>query len=171
MSKRELKKYLIELDKEELANQLVSLYDKFPAVKTYYDFVFNPKEVELIRACKLKIANEYFPVKGKRPKARRSIAQKFIKHFQILGVDSYCIADVMCFAIEIAQTFSSEKPVKQELFCKSMFSSLEQAIQFCIKQGIYADFKPRFIAIQLEATTQNWFNKNNFEEALTFIEY
>ena len=62
MSKRELRKYLKELTKEQLEEQIINLYDKFPAVKTYYDFVFNPNERKLLQEFKLKVSNEYFPV-------------------------------------------------------------------------------------------------------------
>ena len=52
MSKRALKKYLSELKKGELEDQLLGLYEKFPAVKAYYSFVFNPKNRERIFSCK-----------------------------------------------------------------------------------------------------------------------
>ena len=63
MSKRDLKKYLTELHKKQLEEQILELYEKFSAVKTYYDFVFNPKEETLLKECKIKISNEYFPQK------------------------------------------------------------------------------------------------------------
>ena len=44
MSKRDLKKYLDKLDKPQLEEQLIELYEKFVDVKKYYDFVFNPQE-------------------------------------------------------------------------------------------------------------------------------
>ena len=81
MSKRDLKKYLNELNKEQLEEQIVTLYDKFPVVKTFYDFVFKPNEIILLREFKFKVSNEYYPVKSKKVKARRSVAQKMIKHF------------------------------------------------------------------------------------------
>ena len=107
MSKRDLKKYLTELSKEQLEEQIIELYEKFSPVKVYYDFVFNPNERNLIKDAKLKISNEYFPIRGKKPKMRRSVAQKFIKHFISLGVDSFIIVDVMLYNIEIAQALSS----------------------------------------------------------------
>ena len=123
MSKRDLKKYLKELDKSQLEEQIIELYEKFSPVKIYYDFVFNPKEETLLKECKIKISNEYFPQrtsgKPRRPKLRRSVAQKYIKHFILLGVDPFIIGDIMLYSIEIAQTFSAEKPVKAELFYKS----------------------------------------------------
>lgn len=171
MSKRDLKKYLGELSKEQLEEQIVELYHKFSEVKVYYDFAFNPNEDKLVREAKFKISNEYFPVKSKKPKMRRSVAQKIIKHFITLGVDNYIIADIMLYNIEIAQTFSAEKTIKQELFFKSMLSSFQQAVSFMIEKGILEDFKSRVVAVQEESLTQNWFNQYDFTAVVERLEY
>jgi putative NIF3 family GTP cyclohydrolase 1 type 2 len=175
MSKRDLKKYLHELDKSQLEEQIIELYDKFSPIKVYYDFVFNPKEDMLLKECKIKISNEYFPSrtsgKPRRPKMRRSVGQKYIKHFILLGVDSFIIGDVMLYSIEIAQTFSAEKPVKSEVFYKSMLSSLEQAVRFMIAKGILEDFKSRIITISTETNNQNWFNKEEFSAIVERFDY
>jgi len=177
MSKRDLKKYLGELTKEQLEEQLVELYEKFAPVKVYYDFVFNPKEDKLLQEAKVKISHEYFPIKKPgakwRPKAkmRRSVAQKLIKHFMMLGVDSYIVADIMLYNIEIAQTFSSQNFIKQELFYKSMLNSFEQAVNFIVSNGIFNDFKLRINAIQTETLEQKWKNKYEFGAILEKIDY
>ena len=175
MSKRDLKKYLTQLNKKQLEEQVIELYEKFVAVKTYYDFVFNPKEESLLQESKLKISNEYFPQKtsgrGKKPKMRRSVAQKYIKHFIVLGVDPFIIGDVMLYSIEIAQTFSAERIVKQELFFKSMFNSFEQAVIFMIANGIIEEFKTRIMAINNQTIRQNWFNKEEFSAIIERFEY
>jgi len=174
MSKRDLKKYLNELNKEQLAEQILELYEKFSPVKVYYNFVFNPKEETLLQECKLKISHEYFPLqtKGKRkkPKMRRSVAQKYIKHFIVLGVDPFVIADVMLYNIEIAQTFASENIIRQELFYKSMFNSFEQALNFTISNGIITEFKNRLIGICDEVLQQKWPNLSDFKRAITLLE-
>ncbi|RKR05401.1 hypothetical protein C8C83_4748 [Flavobacterium sp. 90] len=176
MSKRDLKKYLTELSKEQLEEQIIELYEKFSPVKVYYDFVFNPKEDKLLQECKVRISQEYFPIKKptskRRPKAkmRRSVAQKYIKHFILLGVDPFVIADIMLYNIEIAQTFSSQNFVKQELFYKSMFNSFEQAVNFSISNGILSDFRERIIAIEQETIQQKWKNKYDFEAILDKID-
>jgi hypothetical protein len=74
MSKTELKRYLRDLTKEQLEEQVRTLYDKFSPVKTYYDFVFQPNERKLALDARTKIAQEYFPVSSRRPKLRRSTA-------------------------------------------------------------------------------------------------
>ncbi|WP_418262929.1 DUF6155 family protein [Flavobacterium faecale] len=175
MSKRDLKKYLSELSKEQLEEQIIELYEKFPAVKVYYNFVFNPKEETLLQESKLKISNEYFPIKASgrksKPKMRRSVAQKHIKHFILLGVDPFVIADLMLYNIEIAQTFSSENTIKQELFYKSMLNSFEQAVQFAIVNGISEAFKKRIIAIYNETLVQKWKNQAQFNAIIEMIEH
>lgn len=171
MSKRDLKNYLNELNKEQLEEQLIELYDKFKEVKVYYDFVFRPNETNLVKDAKIKIANEYFPIRSKKPKMRRSVAQKFIKHFITLGVDSFLIADVMLYNIEIAQALSSEKEIKQEAFYKSMLNSFEQAISFMIEKGILTEFKNRVVAISAETVTQNWMNQYEFNAIVERFDY
>lgn len=166
MSKRDLKKYLGELDKEQLQEQLIELYEKFSSVKEYYDFVFNPKEEKRLQEAKLKISYEYFPVsnsgKKRKPKMRRSVAQKYIKHFITLGVDPFIIADVMLYTIEIAQTFSAENSIKQEAFYKSMHNSFDQAVQFLIANGVLSEFRSRINAIYEEIIEQKWKNRTDF---------
>jgi hypothetical protein len=171
MSKRDLKKYLNELSKSQLEEQIMELYDKFSEVKVYYDFAFNPNEDKLVREAKFKISNEYFPIKSKKSKMRRSVAQKFIKHFNTLGVDAYIIADLMLYTIEIAQTYSAEKLVKQELFFKSMLTSFQQAVSFMIEKGILDDFKNRVVAVKEETIAQNWFNQYEFTAVVERLEY
>ena len=171
MSKRDLKNYLSNLTKEQVEMQMLELYSKFPDVKTYYDFVFNPNERNLVKDAKLKISNEYYPIRGKKPKMRRSTAQKFIKHFITLGVDSFIIVDVMLYNIEIAQTLSSEKQINQEAFYKSMLNSFEQAISFMIEKGILDEFRSRVVAIKEESIKQNWMNKYEFNAIVERFDY
>lgn len=163
MSKRDLKKYLASLPKEELEQQLLALYEKFADVKAYYNFVFNPKEDKLEQEAKSKISNEYFPLKGKRPKLRRSTAQKYIKNFLSLGVDSFVVADVMLYNIEVAQKYSAKRQIRYDSFFKSMLNSYKQAVDYVVANGISPNFKDRILAVHDEAYRQDWENKKEFE--------
>lgn len=171
MSKRDLKKYLAGLDKAQIEEQFLELYDKFGEVKTYYDFVFNPKEEKLVGEAKAKIANEYFPVKTKRAKLRRSTAQKIIKHFLMLGVDPFAVADVMLFSIETAQKYSARREMRYASFYKSMLNSFEQAVKYTIANGILPDFESRITAISNEAKRQKWENLFDFEQVTDKIHF
>jgi len=169
MSKRALKNYVLELPKEELALQLIDLYERFPEVKTYYDFIFNPKEDKLVQEAKTKISNEYFPLKQKRPKARRSVAQKFIKHFLKLGMQPSLVADVMCFNLEIGQTFSMDRTVS-ESFYKSMANSFTEMTQFVSQNGLLPEFKERIVKTYQHTQTEYWPFREEFSKALDILD-
>ena len=164
MSKRALKNYIAQLDKNALEGQLLDLYERFPNVKTYYDFVFNPKEDQLVDTAKLKIGKEYFPENGRRPKKRRSVAQRFIKHFKTLGVDPVLLADVMLFHIEVAQTFTAYTTIKQEAFYKSMGKAFKEAVQHISYEGLHTHFAERLSRIVQQSTQQDWPNAHLFQE-------
>jgi len=170
MSKRDLKKYLTGLSKEQIEEQFIELYEKFSDVKTYYDFVFNPKEEKLVGEAKVKISNEYFPTKSKRAKLRRSVAQKYIKHFLILGVDPFAIADLMFFTIETAQKYSAKREMKYASFYKSIQTAFEQAVKFTISNGIAYDFKERIFSIEAEVKRQRWENRYEFERVVALLD-
>lgn len=171
MSKRDLKKYLSVLNKEQIEEQILELYMKFPEVKTYYDFVFNPNEEKLLREAKVKISNEYFPIKGKRPKMRRSTAQKIIKHFKTLGVDAFVIANIMLYNIEIAQTYSGKNRNQSDTFYKSFYTSFSLSVSFMIEKGILEEFKERLQKITQLTLEQKWYNHYDFVAVLERFDY
>jgi len=163
MSKRDLKKFLAAAPKEELEEQLLALYEKFGDVKAYYNFIFNPKEDKLEQEAKLKISNEYFPVKSKRAKLRRSTAQKYIKQFLLLGVDPFIIADIMLYNIETAQKYTAKRQMRYASFYTSIFSSYRQASDYIISNSMDAQFKARMYAVYEAAKAQRWENWKDFE--------
>lgn len=165
MSKRDLRKYLGTLTQEQIQEQVLDLYSRFKDVKVYYDFVFNPKEDKLLEDAKLRISKEY-NLNVRRPKARRSVAQKLIKHFKTLEVQPEIIADLMLYNIEVAQVFSGERRVRQESFYVSMLNSFRDALGFIKGNGLEKQFISRLERIVDEADEQNWFNNVAFENEI-----
>jgi len=164
MSKRELRKYLKELTKEQLEGQITDLYERFKEVKEYYDFAFNPKENQLLEQCRFQISKEYYPAGSRKAKLRRSVAQKWIKKLILLDAETSLIADLMFFNIEIAQTFCGEHYVRQETFYTSMYKSFDEALRFVSEKGILKEFKGRIEKIAGDAWDQKWPNRKAFED-------
>ncbi|AVR46310.1 hypothetical protein C7S20_14130 [Christiangramia fulva] len=164
MSKRAFKKYLKSLKKKDLEDQLTDLYERFPEVKTFYDFVFNPQEEKLVREAKAKISKEYFPKNRRKAKGRRSVAHKYIRHFLKLEMEPHALADLMLYNIEIAQAFAEEKDKITPAFEKSMFNSFEQATEFIISNGIVSEFAERIHRITEATLRQNWGISYKFEK-------
>lgn len=165
MSKRDLKNYLGELSKNQMQEQILDLYSRFKEVKVYYDFAFNPKEDRILEEAKIKIAKEY-NLNVRKPKARRSVAQKLIRHFQKIQVQPTVIVDLMAYNIEVAQVFSSERRIKQDSFYQSMYNSFVELLQYVESQGLVKDHIPRLEKIVDEAYTQDWINSSAFQREL-----
>lgn len=163
MSKRAFKKYIRSLEKENLEEQILDLYNRFDDVKVFYNFVFNPNEDKLIKEAKFKISKEYFPPNNRRPKKRRSVAHKLIKHFLKLEMEPHSLADVMFYNIEVAQAYSNDKGNLTEAFEKSMLKSYEQAAEYVISNGISSEFGSRINKIAEEAEAQKWTNAYQFD--------
>ncbi len=169
MSKRDLQNYLKGLSKKQVSEQVLDLYDRFKDVKVFYDFAFNPQEDKLIDDFKTRVGKEYFPTTRRKPKMRRSVAQKLIKHFLNIELDPLRLLDAMLFNIETAQLFTREKKVVQESFYKSMFNSFEQALSHSKYHGIFEDVSDRFDRIVAEAIDQKWPNESEFVNVLSGI--
>ena len=166
MSKRNLKKYLKEVKKVQLEDQIMDLYDRFKEVKAYYDFAFNPKEEKLLEESKFKISKEYFPIGKRKPKLRRSVAQKIIKNCIILQVDPQVISEIMIFNIEIAITYSEEKSIKQEAFYISMLKSFKEATEYIEAHHLLPEYEKRIVAIADKTQQLSWFNYRAFEKVI-----
>lgn len=169
MSKTALKKYLTSLKKKDLELQILDLYGRFPVVKTYYDFVFNPKEEKLIQEAKRKISNEYFPLKRKRAKARRSVAHRYIKHFITLGLDPFLLAEFMIFNLETAQRYAKNQKVN-EGFYKSLLRSYKEAIHHLVIHSLVKDYQERILQFYKGTEEQDWFYQEEFGHLLELIE-
>ena len=167
MSKKLLQKHLVELQKEHLEIMVLDLYDKCPEVKTYFNFVFNPNEKKLLEQARVKVANEFFPLKRKRPKARRSVAQKYIKHFKTLGMSPELIAEFMWYNIGLMHTFCEEKPQRLPFF-KSFCNFYKEALQFASYHQIIPLYKTQILAVY--TASKDWENAYDFEMSLQTIE-
>lgn len=156
VSKRDLKKYLAQMDAQTLSDQIIELYEKFPPVKTYYDFVFKPDEHKRLGEARQKIKSEYFPEKRKRARLRLSVAHKYLKHFETLGVDAQLRAELMAFNIETALSYTSKRSVKSEAFYKSITQSFVQWLTFLDRQALIGNFLPQIQTLADECAKQQW---------------
>lgn len=162
MSKRALRKYVCELNREALAEQLIDLYERFPEVKTYYDFVFNPREEELLREAKARISKEYAPRGKRRPKARRSVAQKYIRQFRVLGMDPPLLADLMAFNLETARRFERTRRCP-DAFYQSMLNSCREWVHYMVLNGLWKEGESQFVTFVDAVREASWPNLDRFE--------
>jgi len=135
-------------------------------VKSFYDFVFNPKEDKMLDTAKFAISKEYFPISSRRPKKRRSVAQNQIKTFIKLGVDPVVTSDLMLYNLEVALAYTADSEMNQTSFYKSMLKSFREALEFIDGAGLESHFNERVNQIIDKVIQQNWENKFAFERLM-----
>lgn len=64
MSKAKLKKYLLSLTKEQIADIVLELYDARKEAKDYLEFYLAPDCNAELEKCKKAVQNEFFPTRG-----------------------------------------------------------------------------------------------------------
>ncbi len=165
MSKKALKTYLAELGAPALREQILDLYGRFPEVKTYYDFVFNPQEDALLQEAMQRIGEEYFPRRRKKAKARRSVAHKYIRHFKTLGVDAGVLAELMAFNLETALRYEAGRNCP-EAFYRSMFKSFREWGNHLVHHGIFPEFRKRATSFVEGVEAADWDQKQAFRDFL-----
>ncbi len=157
MGKRKLGEYLSGLSKLELEAQVLDLYGRFKEVKEFYDFVFDPKEEKRVHEAKVRITEEYFPVRRKRAKARRSVAGNLYRNFEKLGMAPEHLCDLLLFHLEVAQTYARDRHLP-DAFYKSKGASFEKVIRMIVYHGLVPGFSERAVKIVEIAVEDGWPN-------------
>jgi hypothetical protein len=144
MSKTELKKHLLSLTKEQVVEQLLSLYDACKPAKEYFEYFLNPNEKEQFEKYKAIVVNEFYP-KGKyvEAKTRFSVAKKAIADFRSLNPSPELIGDLMVTLAEQSCKYTFDFGDMSEQYYNSAATNFELALKFLQKNGLLDQFKLR----------------------------
>ena len=139
MSKSKLKKELQTLTKEQLIEQIISLYDTFKPVKEYYQTYLNPDNIdEMFEKYKAIIVQEFYPnTKSWNPKMRFSVAKKVIADFSALKPPPKLLADIMVTLCENTCKFTNEYGDMTEQFYNSTVNNFERTLKYLQKKGYW----------------------------------
>ena len=148
----DLKKALSQKTKDELINEIRTMYQKFPQVKEYYQAQWSdPKDV--LNQHKTIIEKEFIEGKTRGlPKGRLSVGKKAISEFRKLTKDPELISDLMLTFVESVSWFSTEYGPDRETFYTSPENMFEKALELMEKNGLLGKYKSRAKKIVMNAT-------------------
>ena len=166
---KQLKRHLQELSEEELREEMIRLYQRFPLVKEYFQLELSQDSTALVSAYKQKIQRYYFP-KGKsikRPKAAKM--RGLIRDFQRISTFPYDVADLLLFQTECMVAFSESKGYVSAGFQQTLISRYKEALVLIKKEMLKDPFMQRCQAILKKSRFMHW---NTYEQLLKlYIEY
>lgn len=150
MSKVALKKYLNTLQKGEIVEMVLDLYDARKEAKEYLEYFLNPDEEEKLKEYKAIILNEFFPKRGDG-KCRFSVCRKAIADYRKLHPSPDNLADLMLYLVENACEAADSWGDLWESFYDSTESNFEATMKFITKNGLLPKFQKR-IEVALKNT-------------------
>ena len=135
MSKVALKKYLNTLQKGEIIEMVLDLYDARKEAKEYLEYFMNPDEKKKLKEYKTIIQNEFFPKRGDG-KCRFSVCRKAIADFRKLHPSPENLADLMLYLVENACEAADSWGDLSESFYDSTESNFEATMKYITKNGL-----------------------------------
>lgn len=156
ITQKDLKKYLEELNEQELRAEIKELYRKFPIVKEYYQLELSTDSTPVVDDYKNKIHRYYFPTNRniKRPKAAKM--RELINNFKKVAPFAHDVIDLLFFQVETMIAFTRERGYVSAGFYQTMVSRYKDALQLIEQNEAKEDFKERSREIAEEASYMNW---------------
>lgn len=159
----ELRQYLKVRSQAELAEEIVELFRRMPAVKDYYLAKLTPQaEGQVLEKYQKIIQDEFFPDRG-LGKGRLSIARQAVNDYKRVAVHPANVADIMLFYVEQGIKFTAEYGDIDDPFYNSMESMYKKALAWIVKYGLKDVFKRRCRRIVMDTSEMGW----GFHDVLT----
>ncbi len=155
ITKVTFQKHLFQLDRKEMAQELLKLFGKFDNVRQFYQMDLGGDTSELLNVYKEKIRKEYFPNRGfGEPKA--SIIRKILSDFKKVSVFEHDLIDLLLYRVELGVRFTNEFGDIDEPFYRSVTNSFDDALKLITENISHARFQDRCAGIVLATRHIGW---------------
>jgi hypothetical protein len=156
LGRAELKRFLQQLSKEQLINQVLELSRSFPQVQDFYQSKVRPADDAAVRKkYKEVIDHEFFPTRG-FGKMRLSVARKAVTDYKKVAASEDAVADLMLHYVEVGVRFTNEFGDIHEPFYLSMERMYASALSQIAKHSLEEQFQPRCARIVEKTKGMGW---------------
>lgn len=140
---KELRQYLEQRSREELADDIVELYKKLDAVKDYYSLRLKGSYNEqLVDRSKATIRQAFFPGRG-FGEANLSLARKAVSDYRKVSSSTEGLIDLMLFYVEMGVQYTNTYGDIDEPFYQSLETMYTRAAKLIVDHSLNAQFETR----------------------------
>ena len=159
----QIKKELGQKTKEELIQEISTLYQRFPQVKEYYQ-VQTSGAADVLDKYKSIIEKEFIEGKSRGlPKARFTMAKKALSDFKKLTKDPDLLADLMLTFVASVSSFNSEFSPDVENFYTIPEDMFEEVLQLLKQNNLLLKYQTRAYDI-VDNATDGWGHFDSLQE-------
>lgn len=156
MSKAQLKKFLKELDRDQLEEFVLDMYTDIKPVKAYLDFFLNPDVDKLVDKTQLSLFTKIF-----RPNGDPVLNLKFtkindiMKEFTMKVRDAHIVADMMVYLLTLLCEYGSQY-CHTESFVKSVVANFSRLSKWLIKNGLEKEYYDKMNSLIRQTHSIGW---------------
>ena len=164
MSKTQLKKVLVNLDRDQLQALVLEVYEARKEAKEFLDFFVDPDVDKMMGKYKGVIDKELGRVSRGRARPRMTRLRKAVKDFASFNPGGEFTGEIMTYLVERFCATGSDCWIK-DTTQRSMAKFLSETLVFIDKNELIADFLPR-ITRAVESMKSGFFHNNTFKRLL-----
>jgi hypothetical protein len=142
LSKRSLRQFLAGRSQEELAVEIVALFDRFDAVKDYYQAQLSDNDEEVRAKYRAIVEREFTPARG-FPRMRLSVARKAVTDYQRVSGSLEGRIDLMLAYVEAGVRCTNAYGDLHEQFYSSMESMYKSAVDLIVEHKLQPTYERR----------------------------
>ena len=135
MSKIQLKKHLSSLDKSEIIEFVLEMYDVH---KDYFEYYLKPDERQQLEKYRKVIDREFHFMNGAQ---KFSVAKKAIADFTKLKPSEELIGELMMHLVKVGCKLTYDYGDYSENFYTALENNFDRALKFIAKNGLLGLFK------------------------------
>ena len=147
MSKAQLKKHLNTLDKSQIIEMVMELYDARKEARDYLDYYVNPNEKNELEKFKKIVLKEFDEDTSRDPQCRFSVCRKALSDFKRLAPSADTLAEAMVFYMERVYEFSFCSGDLWEQYYDSAINNFRSTLKFLLKNNLLESLMPRIVQI------------------------
>ena len=141
-SKKELRRYLLELTREELVKEVEKLYKKFQPVQQFYSLELGNDSTTLLSQYKKRLEKIFYP-KGNYLNPSMSEANKVIKEFSKISVHMVDTIDLLLYRAELSIKLFEDWGLEFTSVVNSFVSGYDTIISLIRKNNLEEYFRDR----------------------------
>lgn len=164
LTKKALLKHLNKSDKEDIIQEIVTLFDKFKNVKEFYQAELSDEANPALEKYKKKIAEAYAKPNPKE-KTTNANLNRAIKEFKQISIYDRELVDLMLYRVECGLSAIKKNNKRTPTFYNCIATTFEDAMKLIIADGGLNDFQKRIDKVLDNAEA----GKNEFRERMADI--
>lgn len=164
-TKKALLKHLQKSDKEDIINEVVTLFDKFKNVKEFYKSELSDEADPLLDKYKKRIT-EVYSLSNPKERSTNINLNRLIKDFKKVSIYERELADLMLHRVECGIIAFTKNNKRSATFYNCIISTFEDSIKLIISDNYLEEFKPRIDKIIKNSGKGKYKTKDRMEEIL-----